>query len=169
MSDPLGQIVLVEPEIPNNTGSIARTCVGFGLGLQLVHPLGFDIDEKACRRAGLDYWPRVALTEHPDLAAYRRTMDAAAGVWLFSARASRSLLEVPFQKGDHLVFGRESVGLPGELLEAHPDRCVTIPLMPGERSLNISNAAAIVAFSFVRSMIGQGHARLDGAGRLVRS
>lgn len=162
----LAEIVLVEPEIPNNTGSIARTCVGFGLGLQLVHPLGFDIDEKACRRAGLDYWPRVSLTEHADLDAYRRAMLGAPGFWLFSARASRTLYETPIGLGDHLVFGRESVGLPTELLDAHPERCVTIPIVAGERSLNVSNAAAIVAAHVVRGAIESGVARVDESGRL---
>lgn len=168
-ADPLGQIVLVEPEIPNNTGSIARTCVGFGLGLHLVHPLGFDIDEKACRRAGLDYWPRVRLTEHADVHAYQSTMRSAPSFWLFSARASRSLLDVEFSPGDHLVFGRESAGLPEAMTSVHPDRCVSIPLAPGERSLNVSNAAAIVAFEFVRSMVGRGLAGLDSEGRLCNS
>lgn len=163
---PLAEIVLVEPEIPNNTGSIARTCVGFGLGLQLVHPLGFDIDEKACRRAGLDYWPRVSLTEHADIDAYRGAMRSAPGFWLFSARASRSLYDTPIGAGDHLVFGRESVGLPTELLDAHPDRCVTIPLVAGERSLNVSNAVAIVAAHVVRGALESGTCRLGGDGAL---
>lgn len=163
---PLADIVLVEPEIPNNTGSIARTCVGFGLGLHLVHPLGFDIDEKACRRAGLDYWPRVNLTEHADLGAYRASMARAPGFWLFSARAGRSLYDTPIAPGEHLVFGRESVGLPRDLLDAHPDRCVSIPIMAGERSLNVSNAAAIVAAHVVREALRSGRARLDPNGRL---
>jgi len=163
---PLAEIVLVEPEIPNNTGSIARTCVGFGLGLHLVHPLGFDIDEKACRRAGLDYWPRVSLTEHADLTAYQRAMSAAPGFWLFSARAGRSLYDTEVAHGDHLVFGRESAGLPAALLDAHPDRCVSIPMVSGERSLNVSNAAAIVAAHVVRLSLTSGRAKLDPAGRL---
>lgn len=160
-------VVLVEPEIPNNTGSVARTCVGFGLALHLVHPLGFDIDEKACRRAGLDYWPRVDLTEHADLDAYRRAMLDAPGFWLFTARASRSVFDAPLRPGDHLVFGRESVGLPAPLIDAHPERCVSIPLRPGERSLNLSNAVAIAASEIVRNMIGSGGLGLDGDGRLV--
>lgn len=166
---PPAHIVLVEPEIPNNTGSVARTCVGFGLALHLVHPLGFDIDEKACRRAGLDYWPRVDLTEHADLASYRRAMLAAPGFWLFTARAGRTLFEAPIRPGDHLVFGRESVGLPRELLEAHPDRCVSIPLRPGERSLNLSNAVGIAGSEVVRNLIGSGGLSVDKNGRLVAS
>ncbi len=164
----LAEIVLVEPEIPNNTGSIARTCVGFGLGLQLVHPLGFDIDEKACRRAGLDYWPRVSLTEHTDLGAYTPAMLDAPDFWLFSAKAERTLYDTRIGLGDHLVFGRESVGLPDALLDAHPERCVTIPMVAGERSLNVSNAAGIVAAHAVRGAIENGVVRVDKNGRLER-
>jgi len=166
---PPARIVLVEPEIPNNTGSVARTCVATGCALHLVHPLGFDIDEKACRRAGLDYWPRVDLTEHADLDAWERTLEALPlerGVWFFSARAGRSLYEAPVRPGDHLVFGRESVGLPPALLDHHPDRQISIPLRPGERSLNLSNAVSIAVYEMVRNMIGSGSARVDSGGRL---
>lgn len=164
--------MLIEPEIPNNTGSVARTCVGTGCGLHLVHPLGFDIDEKACRRAGLDYWPRVRLTEHADLAAYERTLPGgfggggSPGVWLFSARAARSVFEAPMRPGDHLVFGRESTGLPTRLIEGYADRLVSIPICPGERSLNLSNAVAIAVYEMVRKMIGSGVACVDNSGRL---
>lgn len=162
---PPAHVVLVEPEIPNNTGSVGRTCVATGCALHLVHPLGFDIDEKACRRAGLDYWPRVNLTEHEDLAAYRRVMPPGRA-WLFSARATRTLYEVPIQPGDHLVFGRESVGLPQDLLDAHPEQLVTIPLRAGERSLNLSNAVTVAVYENVRKMIGSGAILVDSTGRL---
>lgn len=162
---PPAHIVLVEPEIPNNTGSVGRTCVATGCALHLVHPLGFDIDEKACRRAGLDYWPRVDLTEHEDLAAYRRAMPLGRS-WFFSARATRTLYEAPIQPGDHLVFGRESVGLPQDLLDAHPEHLVTIPLLAGERSLNLSNAVAVAVYEVVRKMIGSGSITVDSRGRL---
>ena len=165
-------IVLVEPEIPNNTGSVARTCVALGCRLHLVHPLGFDIDEKACRRAGLDYWPRVDLTEHTDLAAWERTLPDAEsrepGFWLFTARATRSIYDAPIQPGDHLVFGRESVGLPAALLARHPDRQVSIPLRPGERSLNLSNAVSVAAYENVRKMLVSGAVNLDKTGCLVK-
>ncbi|MCH8509661.1 MAG: tRNA (cytidine(34)-2'-O)-methyltransferase [Phycisphaerales bacterium] len=167
---PPARIVLVEPEIPNNTGSIARTCVATGCALHLVHPLGFDIDEKACRRAGLDYWPRVDLTEHADLDAWERTIIGRGpedpGVWFFSARADQSLYEAPIRPGDRLVFGRESVGLPGALLERHPGRRLAIPMRPGERSLNLSNAVAVAVYEMVRKMIGIGAISVDNAGRL---
>lgn len=158
--------MLVEPEIPNNTGSVGRTCVATGCTLHLVHPLGFDIDEKACRRAGLDYWPRLSLVEHANAGEWERTLNTAPGFWLFTARASRTIYDAPMRPGDHLVFGRESVGLPPELLARHPDRCVTIPLRPGERSLNVSNAVAVAVFEMVRRMIGSGGATVDNSGRL---
>lgn len=163
-------IVLVEPEIPNNTGSVARTCVALGCPLHLVHPLGFDIDEKACRRAGLDYWPRVDLTEHADLEAWERTLtpDEAPGpgFWLFTARAARSIYDAPIRPGDRLVFGRESVGLPPALLARYPERQVSIPLRPGERSLNLSNAVCVAAYENVRKMFVCGAVSLDKTGCL---
>lgn len=178
---PPARVVLVEPEIPNNTGSIGRTCVATGCALHLVHPLGFDIDEKACRRAGLDYWPRVDLTEHADRHAWERSVgldgggaaaDAAGsgggpGVWLFTARAGRSLFEAPIRPGDCLVFGRESVGLPADLLTRHPEKTVGIPLVPGERSMNLSNAVAVAVYEVVRRMVGSGTLLVDREGRLV--
>lgn len=169
-SNPPARVVLVEPEIPNNTGSIARTCVATGCALHLVHPLGFDIDEKACRRAGLDYWPRVDLTEHADLAAWERSLEedggGGPGAWFFTARAERSLYEAPIGAGDYLVFGRESVGLPKELLARHPGRAVSIPLRAGERSLNVSNAVAVAVYESVRKMIVSGDVNVDSLGRL---
>lgn len=167
-------IVLVEPEIPNNTGSVARTCVALGCKLHLVHPLGFDIDEKACRRAGLDYWPRVNLTEHASLDAWERSLAEsgpdpdAPGLWLFTARATRSIYDAPIRPGDRLVFGRESVGLPPGLLARHPDRLVSIPLRPGERSLNLSNAVSVAAYECVRKMLGSGSVKVDKTGCLVK-
>lgn len=172
LAHPPARIVLVEPEIPNNTGSVARTCVATGCALHLVHPLGFDIDEKACRRAGLDYWPRVDLTEHADLTTWERSLPArdeagVPGVWMFSARATRSIYDAPLRPGDFLVFGRESVGLPPDLQARHADRLVTIPLRPGERSLNLSNAVSVAAYELVRKMIGSGGLRVDPSGRLA--
>ncbi len=167
LSVPMAQIVLVEPEIPNNTGNIGRTCVTAGLGLHLVHPLGFDIDEKACRRAGLDYWPRLSLTEHADLDAYERDRGVGVGVWVFTSKATRTLYDAPMQPGDHLVFGRESAGLPQEMLDRHPDRQVCIPMQPGERSLNLSTCVGIAAYEFVRQMIVQSRVTVDHGGRVV--
>lgn len=156
---PLLHIALVYPEIPNNTGSIGRLCVGLGLRLHLVHPLGFSLDEHAVRRSGLDYWPRIDLREHEDLPAYAAARDDA-NWWVLSARAERSIYDVPFQRGDHVVFGRESTGLPPEVVEAAGDRAVRIPLVEGERSLNLSNAASVVAYQALQRLIKAGEARL---------
>ncbi|MBL4591722.1 MAG: tRNA (cytidine(34)-2'-O)-methyltransferase [Phycisphaerales bacterium] len=167
LSVPKAQIVLVEPEIPNNTGNIGRTCVTAGLGLHLVHPLGFDIDEKACRRAGLDYWPRLSLTEHADLDCYERDRPRKAGIWLFTSKGTRTLYEAEMQPGDHLVFGRESKGLPREMIERHADRQVCIPMQPDERSLNLSTCVGIAAYEFVRQMIVQSRIQVNDSGRVV--
>ena len=163
---PYAQIVLVEPEIPNNTGNIGRTCVTAGFGLQLVHPLGFDIDEKACRRAGLDYWPRLDLTEHADLESYERDRPRDAGMWFFTSKGSRTLYEADMRPGDHLVFGRESKGLPSDLIERYPDRQVCIPMQPNERSLNLSTCVGIAAYEFVRKMVVLSALKVNADGRV---
>jgi tRNA (cytidine/uridine-2'-O-)-methyltransferase len=160
------QIALVEPEIPQNTGSIGRTCVALGAALHLVHPLGFQIDEKACRRAGLDYWPRLRLREHARLADYEALLSGER-FWLFSSHAPRTHFDADFAPGDHLVFGRESVGLPAEFIERHAERVLSLPMRPGERSLNISNAVAVAAYEAVRQFRDAGLARTDAEGRLV--
>src|SRR5689334_7633164 len=140
---PLFHVVLHEPEIPNNTGNIGRTCVATGCALHLVHPLGFDTDEKACRRAGLDYWPRLDVREHPSWPAYIGTF-APARRWLFSTKAKRSVFDADLRPGDHLVFGKETAGLPPEILTGSPDRSLFLPMVPGERSLNVATAACAV-------------------------
>lgn len=148
-------VVLVEPEIPPNTGNIARLCAATRAALHLVGPLGFSIDEHAVRRAGLDYWHLVDVHTHPDLAAAEQAIRGPLGAadsrsWLFSGKADRSYLEVEFRLGDALVFGKESVGLPEALLEARPERVVGIP-MPGlVRSLNLSNAVSIALYEALR-------------------
>lgn len=166
-------IVLVEPEIPNNTGNIGRTCVTTGCKLHLVHPLGFDIDEKACRRAGLDYWPRLDLEEHDSLGDYLRTYppesesESGPKTWFLTTKATQTVFDAPISLGDHLVFGRESAGLPDSIHEAHPDRRVCVPLVPDERSLNLSTCVAIVVYESVRKMIGQGKVSVNMDGRLI--
>lgn len=166
-------IVLVEPEIPNNTGNIGRTCVTTGCKLHLVKPLGFDIDEKACRRAGLDYWPRLDLEEHDSLDAYlgsypvQSNPDASPKTWFLTTKATQTIFDAPISRGDHLVFGRESAGLPDSIHEKHKDRRVCVPLVPDERSLNLSTCVAIVVYETVRKMIGSGEAIVNDMGRLV--
>lgn len=150
-------IVLVEPEIPPNTGNIARLCAATGSVLHLVHPLGFSTDEKAVRRAGLDYWHLVEVREHASLHEVDRERQPGAARYLFSGRltserAPQNYLDVRFQPGDYLVFGRESVGLPDALLEAHPEEVVGIPMPGAVRSLNLANAVSIALYEALRQL-----------------
>lgn len=142
-------VVLVEPEIPPNTGSIARLCAATGLPLHLVGRLGFRIDEKAVRRAGIDYWHLVDVRTHVDLAHFRHAEPEARWL-LFSASAEKSYLDAEFRPGDALLFGRESVGLPDELLEAHAANVYGIPTIGAVRSLNLASAASIVVYEALR-------------------
>jgi tRNA (cytidine/uridine-2'-O-)-methyltransferase len=158
---PFFHVVLHEPEIPNNTGNIGRTCVATGCGLHLIHPLGFDTSEKACRRAGLDYWPRLWKREHRSWEAYIADQNPSR-MWLFSTRTagSRHLYEVQLRAGDHLVFGKETAGLPREILGGHADRVVYLPMVPGERSLNVATAVCAVVYEGIRQMLARGEAEL---------
>lgn len=150
LANPL-RIVLVEPEIPQNTGNIARLAAATQSSLHLVGRLGFRIDEKAVRRAGLDYWHLVALEQHTDLAHFERA-HAGARLRLFSAVATQSYLEAGFRPGDALVFGKESVGLDDGLLEHHRDAVFGIPTLGPVRSLNLANAVAIVVYEALRQI-----------------
>jgi tRNA (cytidine/uridine-2'-O-)-methyltransferase len=147
--DPPGDpfhVVLVNPEIPQNTGNIARMCAATGAVLHLVGELGFDTDEKAVRRAGLDYWHLVRVVEHVDFDACLAALGGPAPL-LFATSATRSYLEAPYAPGAVLVFGRESVGLPDDLLERYAERQYGIPMRRGSvRSLNLANAVAITLF-----------------------
>lgn len=155
MREPLFHVVLHQPEIPNNTGNIGRTCVATGCRLHLIHPLGFDTDEKACRRAGLDYWPRLDVREHASWESYLEH-ERPGALWLLTTKAERLLFDVPLARGDHFVFGRETAGLPDELLERYRERCVGLPMAAGERSLNVATAACAVVYEGVRQLIGHG-------------
>jgi tRNA (cytidine/uridine-2'-O-)-methyltransferase len=150
--DPLLHIVLHEPEIPPNAGNIGRTCVAIAAKMWLVRPIGFSLDDYYLRRAGLDYWDELEWEVVDDWDQLCRRLDesGAGGKWLFSARASRPYTSVAFQKGDVLVFGAESKGLPEELKTPHADRLLTIPSRPQVRSLNLANSAAIVAYEALR-------------------
>lgn len=143
------RVVLVEPEIPPNTGSVARTCAATRSALHLVGPLGFRIDEQAVRRAGLDYWHLVDLHRHDTLDDFR-SAHADARLHLFTSGAPRSYLQADLQPGDALVFGKESVGLDPALVAAHPERVWAIPTLGAVRSLNLSNAVAIVLYEALR-------------------
>ena len=150
------EVVLVEPEIPPNTGNVARLCAATCAALHLVGKLGFRIDEQAVRRAGLDYWHLVKVYQHVDLAAAEgaiaagRPPGAAPRVWLLSGHAQRSYLDVHYELGDVFVFGKESVGLPGELLAQRPEQVIGIPVLGGVRSHNLANAVAIVLYEALR-------------------
>ena len=144
-------IVLVEPEIPQNCGNIARTCAATGARLHLIRPLGFDISEKAVRRAGLDYWDKLEIFDYENLADFFARNDVTE-MWCLSTKAPRSYVEADFQDGDFLFFGKETKGLPEDFLEIHRDSCVRIPMRSEARSLNLSNAVAITVFEALRQL-----------------
>ena len=147
--------MLVEPEIPPNTGNIARLCAATSSPLHLVGTLGFRIDEHSVRRAGVDYWHLVDVRQHVDfaqfLAAFEKESPGGA-LHLFSALATKSYVDAGYRAGDALVFGRESVGLPEELLAQHEGRAVAIPTLGAVRSLNLANAAGIAMFEALRQL-----------------
>jgi tRNA (cytidine/uridine-2'-O-)-methyltransferase len=147
------RVVLVEPEIPPNTGSVARTCAATSTPLHLIAPLGFQIDDRSLKRAGIDYWHLVRVQVHSSFGEFERRHPRSR-LHLFSASATRSYLEADFQPGDSLVFGRESVGLPQALLKDHSARVWGIPTSGHVRSLNLSNAVAIVLFEALRRNCG---------------
>lgn len=136
-------IVLVEPEIPNNTGNIGRLCVGTESKLHLIHPLGFVIDDKNLKRSGLDYWVHLDVTEYANIDEWMKVIPDRSRVFLMSSHAERSYLEIEFQDGDWLVFGKESVGLGKEVLDMFPNH-LTIPMSKLIRSFNIANSVAFV-------------------------
>ena len=146
-------IVLYQPEIPYNTGSVGRTCVAVGAKLWLVRPLGFRIDDYYLRRAGLDYWEHLEWEAVDDWAALVARLKAelpATEPWFFTKTATREYTNVAFQQADIFVFGGESNGLPPSLLEANRERTLRIPIRPEVRSLNLSNSVAIVAYEALR-------------------
>lgn len=139
-------IVLVEPQIPPNTGNVARLCAATGCRLHLVEPLGFSIDDRELKRAGLDYWDAIDVVLHRSLQAFSSAWQAP--LWLFSTRAQRSYVEAVYARGDGLVFGKETAGLPQALLDAMPDRGLRIPMRAGiVRSLNLSTCVGIATYA----------------------
>lgn len=163
---PLFHVVLHEPEIPNNTGNIGRTCVATGCSLHLIKPLGFDTSEKECRRAGLDYWPRLGVREHDSWEHFlREPLHAGAvdpeRVWLFTTKTTRNLFEADFRSGDCLVFGKETSGLPASILSQYPHRTVRFPMIAGERSLNLATAVCAAVYEGVRQLGDTGIVRIE--------
>ena len=156
-------IVLVEPEIPQNTGNIARTCAATRSSLHLVEPLGFEISEKAVRRAGLDYWHMVDLHIYSSLDHFF-AVNPRPDLWLATTKAPRGYTQAQFQEGCWLMFGKETAGLPKDLRERWYNRCVRIPMRPDARSLNLANSVAILTYEALRQ---QGFPELSGAGEMA--
>jgi tRNA (cytidine/uridine-2'-O-)-methyltransferase len=151
--EPVLNIVLYQPEIPHNTGSVGRTCVAVGAKLWLVRPLGFRIDDYYLRRAGLDYWEHLEweiADDWPSLIERLERIAPQCHPWFFTKTAERLYTNVTYERGAVLVFGRESGGLPPSLLEANGERLLRIPIRPQVRSLNLSNSVAIAAYEALR-------------------
>ena len=143
-------IVLVEPEIPQNTGNIARTCAATDTALHLVRPLGFEITDKHLKRAGLDYWQYLKLYYYDSFDEVYEKFSKEHNFWFFSTKSPKSHFEAEFKDGDFLVFGKETKGLPEDLLKKHLDSCVRIPMWGEIRSLNLSNSVAIGLYEAIR-------------------
>lgn len=157
-------IVLLEPEIPANTGNIGRTCVATGARLHLIEPLGFSLSEKALKRAGMDYWSDLDVTTYIDYEDFlARNPDAK--LYFATTKGQHIYSDVSFSDGCYLVFGKESAGIPEEILKEHPDTCVRIPMIGETRSLNLSNSVAVVLYEALRQ---QGFAHMKTQGELHR-
>lgn len=144
-------IVLVEPEIPQNTGNIARTCAATGCSLHLIKPLGFEVDDKHLKRAGLDYWDGVKIFYYENLEELFEKFPSSR-FFYFSTKARKNYCGVDFAEGDFLVFGKETKGLPEELLKKNAENCVRIPMVGDTRSLNLSNSVAIAVYEGLRQL-----------------
>lgn len=153
-------IVLVEPEIPQNTGNIARTCAAVGASLHLVKPLGFEIDDRKLKRAGLDYWDKLDITYYDGLSDFLEK-NKGEKMFFFTTKAPRAYTAVTYPKRVFIVFGKETKGLPEELLHDNPDRCVRIPMRDTLRSLNLSNSVAVAVYEVLRQRDFEG-LREDG-------
>jgi len=156
MTDPLLHIVLLAPQIPNNTGNIGRTAVAAGCVLHLIHPLGFDLDEKARRRAGLDYWEHLECREHPSWDAFLER-ERPERLWLYTTRSDRPHWKADFRRGDYLLFGRETGGVPDAVHELVTERWgdghrLTLPMRPEARSLNLATSVCVAVFEGMRQL-----------------
>ena len=157
-------IVLLEPEIPANTGNIGRTCVATGTRLHLIEPLGFSLSEKALKRAGMDYWPDLDVTTYVDYEDFlARNPDAQ--IFFATTKGRHIYSDASYPDGCYIVFGKESAGIPEEILREHPDTCVRIPMIGETRSLNLSNSVAVVLYEALRQ---QGFAHMKTEGELHR-
>jgi tRNA (cytidine/uridine-2'-O-)-methyltransferase len=144
-------IVLLEPEIPPNTGNIARLCAATCSTLHLIEPFGFNLDDKHLKRAGLDYWQHLTWHRWPDWTAFQKQLPPGVRLWLIESHGTRHYAQADYQPGDYLVFGRETAGLPKKILEQHRSRWLRIPMFhAGVRSLNLSNCVALVLYEALR-------------------
>lgn len=155
-------IVLHEPEIPANTGNIGRTCVAAGARLHLIGPLGFSLSEKALRRAGMDYWKDLDVTVYIDYKDFLE-MNPGAKIYMATTKARKVYTEVSYEPDCYIMFGKESAGIPEEILVEHPENCVRIPMQEKIRSLNLGNSAAIVLYEALRQ---NGFAGMEKEGHL---
>ena len=142
-------IVLHQPELPQNTGNIGRTCVATGTSLHLIEPLGFRLNEKELKRAGMDYWDRLDVTRYMDFNDFKEKHPGAK-IWMATTKAKRSYTEVSFGTDDFIMFGKESAGIPEEILVENEENCIRIPMGNDIRSLNLSNSVAIVLYEALR-------------------
>lgn len=150
-------IVLHEPEIPYNTGNIGRTCVITGSRLHLIRPMGFLINDKMLRRAGLDYWDKLDVVEHDNIEAFYQYVfdnsgEAEPRIFYATTKGKHRYSDVEYRDGDYIMFGRESAGIPEEILADNASTCIRIPMLPDERSLNLSNSAAIILYEALRQL-----------------
>lgn len=157
-------IVLHQPEIPANTGNIGRTCVATGTALHLIEPLGFRLDEKSIRRAGMDYWEQLDVTRYINFDEFRERHPGAK-IWYATTKAKHLYTEAAFGQDDYIMFGKESAGIPEELLVENEETCIRIPMMGEIRSLNLSNSVAIVLYEALRQ---NGFAGMQMEGELHR-
>ena len=157
-------IVLHQPEIPQNTGNIGRTCVATGTSLHLIEPLGFRLNEKELKRAGMDYWDRLDVTRYMDFNDFKEKHPGAK-IWMATTKAKRSYTEVSFGTDDFIMFGKESAGIPEEILVENEENCIRIPMGNDIRSLNLSNSVAIVLYEALRQNDFEG---LEKEGELHR-
>lgn len=154
-------IILHEPEIPQNTGNIARTCATTGAALHIIKPMGFTIDDKKLKRAGLDYWDKLDITYYENLDSFFE-MNPEAKPYFFTTKAQKAYTDIEYPTNTYIMFGKESRGLPEELLFDHPEQCVRIPMRDTLRSLNLSNSVAIAVYEILRQDQFEG-LRQDGA------
>lgn len=157
-------IILHQPEIPANTGNIGRTCVATGTSLHLIEPLGFQLNEKAIRRAGMDYWEHLDVTRYINFDDFKQ-QHPGAKIWMATTKAKHSYTDVTFGPDDFIMFGKESAGIPEEILVEYEDNCIRIPMLPQIRSLNLSNSVAIVLYEALRQ---NGFCGMEQEGHLHR-